>query len=114
MPVDLLPAIFTLDIGSRAIFSFEARNLREAHEICHEHWLRADVTRLKSNGAALWDGKARLRARYASPTEAAVYREIARDAVQTSDEILLAFLVELDGGRDDQQAGPEQFPPTGK
>jgi hypothetical protein len=114
MPVDLLPAIFTLDIGFKPILSFAAKNLREAHEICHEHWLRADVTRLTSNGAALWDGKARIRARYASATEAAAYRQVARDAVQTSDEILLAFLVELDGRRADQQARPEQFPPNGK
>jgi len=97
MPVTLLPAIFTLDIDRKPTLSFEAKNLREAHEICHEEWLREDVARLKSHDIPLWDGKVRLRARYASETEAAAYREAARDAVQTSDEILLAFLVELDG-----------------
>jgi hypothetical protein len=87
MPVTLLPAIFTLDIDRKPTLSFEAKNLREAHEICHEEWLREDVARLKSHDIP----------RYASETEAAAYREAARDAVQTSDEILLAFLVELDG-----------------
>jgi len=97
MPVTLLPAIFTLDIDRKPILSFEAKNLREAHEICHEEWLREDVARLKSHNVPLWDRKVRLRARYASEAEAAAYRAAARDAVQTSDEILLAFLVELDG-----------------
>jgi len=98
MPATLLPAIFTLDIDRRPILSFEARNLREAHEICHEAWLHEDVARLTSHGVPLWDGKARLRARYASEAEAAAYRKAARDPSQSSDDILLAFLVELDGG----------------
>jgi len=97
MPVTLLPAIFTLDIDGKPTLSFEAKNLREAHEICHEKWLREDMARLKSRGIPLWDGKVRLRARYASEAEATAYREAARDAVQSSDEILLAFLVDLDG-----------------
>jgi len=97
MPVTLLPAIFTLDIDRKPTLTFEAKNLREAHEICHEEWLREDVARLKSNDIPLWDGKVRLRARYASEAEAAAYREAARAAVQSSDEILLAFLVDLDG-----------------
>jgi len=97
MTATLLPAIFTLDIDGKPILTFEARNLREAHEICHEEWLREDVARLSSRHVPLWDGKVRLRARYASASEAAAYREAARDAVETSDDILLAFLVELDG-----------------
>jgi len=97
MPTTLLPAIFTLEIDRKPVLSFEAKNLREAHEICHEEWLRDDVARLKSHDVPLWDRKVRLRARYASDTEAASYRAAARDAVQTSDEILLAFLVDLDG-----------------
>jgi len=96
-PITLLPAIFTLDIDHTPVLSFEARNLREAHEICHEEWLREDVARLKSRDVPLWDGKVRLRARYASQAEAAAYRQAARQAAQTSDEVLLAFLVELDG-----------------
>jgi hypothetical protein len=98
MPAVLLPAIFTLDIDSRPTLGFEARNLREAHEMCHEVWLREDMARLKSNGVPLWDGTVRIRARYASEAEAAVYREAARNAAQTPGEILLAFLVELDSG----------------
>jgi len=106
IPVAVLPGIFTLDIDGRPILSFEARNLREAHEICHEAWLRDDVARLTSNDVPLWDGKARLRARYAAEPEAAVYREAARDAGQFSDDILLAFLIELDGTGSGQAEAP--------
>jgi hypothetical protein len=90
----MLPTIFTLDIGGRPTLTFEAKNLREAWQLCHERWLREDVARLTSNGAALWDGKAALRSRYASENERAAYLD-AR--IQPGpDELALAYLVELD------------------
>jgi hypothetical protein len=106
MPAELLPAIFTLDVGSRPILSFEAKNLREAHEICHEQWLREDLLRLKSDSVPLWDGKVRFRARYASSAETDVYRRSHRVS-QPSEEILLAFLVNLDGEDSVRPADPE-------
>jgi hypothetical protein len=93
----LLPAIFTLDIGGRPTLAFEAKNLRESQQLCHEHWLRRDIADLMSNGAPLWDGKARLRARRSTENEIAVYREAARVAAQPQEDLLLAYLVELDG-----------------
>jgi hypothetical protein len=92
----LLPAIFTLDIGGKPTLAFEAKNLRESQQLCHEHWLRQDIAGLTSNGAPLWDGKARLRARRSTENEIALYREAARDAAQPQEDLLLAFLVELD------------------
>ncbi|MDE5451545.1 hypothetical protein GWE18_01475 [Bradyrhizobium sp. CSA112] len=92
----LLPAIFTLDIGGRPILAFEAKNLRESQQLCHEHWLRRDIAGLTSNGAPLWDGKARLRARRSTEGEIAVYREAVRDAGQPQEDLLLAYLVKLD------------------
>jgi hypothetical protein len=89
-------AIFTLDIGARPILSFEAKNLREAWELCHELWLREDVSRLRSNGLPLWDGVATLRSRSATEQERAVYREAAKGAEPRTDELVLAYLVELD------------------
>jgi hypothetical protein len=50
-----------------------------------------------SNGIPLWGGKARLRARRSTEDEIAVYREAARDVAQPQDDLLLAYLVELDG-----------------
>jgi hypothetical protein len=90
------PGIFTLDIGGRPILTFEAKNLREAWELCHEQWLREDVARLRSNGIPLWDGSATLRSRSSSETECEVYREAAKGVESPTDGLVLAYLVELD------------------
>jgi len=90
-------AIFTLDIDGIPTLAFEAKNLRESQQLCHETWLRQDIADLTSNGLPLWDGKARLRARRSTENEIAVYREAAREAAQPQGDLLLAFLVELDG-----------------
>ncbi|MCK7475411.1 MAG: hypothetical protein MZV49_22400 [Rhodopseudomonas palustris] len=66
--------IFTIDVGQRPVLAFEAKNLREAHEMCHESWLLSDLKELRSNGEQLWDGKTKLRARYADDNEKAAYR----------------------------------------
>jgi hypothetical protein len=93
----MLPAVFTVDVGGRPTLSFEAKNLREAWEICHEEWLKADLARICSNGVPLWDGKARLRSRYAAAAETAIYRQAAQEG-QTPGDLILAYLVELDVG----------------
>ena len=69
MTADLVPAIFTIDIGDRPTVTFEAQNLREARKLCHEHWLKEDLAEAKSGGVPLWDGKAKLRARLSLPEE---------------------------------------------
>src|SRR4051794_18058852 len=69
----LLPGVFALDIGGKPTLTFEAKNLREAWEVCHEAWLKDDIRRLRSNTLPLWDGKARIRARYASESETALH-----------------------------------------
>ena len=69
MTADLVPAIFTIDIGDTPTVTFEARNFREARELCHEHWLKEDLAEAKSGGVPLWDGKAKLRARLSLPGE---------------------------------------------
>ena len=45
--------------------------LREAPELCHEQWLMDDLAEAKSDGAPLWDGKAKLRVRMARLDESA-------------------------------------------
>jgi hypothetical protein len=47
-------AIFTIDIGDTPTVTFEAQNLREARELCHEHWLKEDLAEAKSGGG--WEG----------------------------------------------------------
>lgn len=101
----IAPTVFTLDIDGKPTFSFEAKNLRESWELCHEEWLREELAQLCSNGVPLWDGKSRLRSRYASKAETDFYLEAAREK-QTPDDLLLAYLVELDVSslNDDQPA----------
>jgi hypothetical protein len=55
---NLLPKIFTIEIGDTPTLTFEVQNLREAHELCHEQWLKDDLAEAKSEGVPLWDGKA--------------------------------------------------------
>jgi hypothetical protein len=106
------PSIFTIEIGGTPTLTFEAQNLREAHELCHEPWLKADLAEAKSEGIPLWDGKAKLRARIALPDESALFAE-ANNNDQPSDGLMLVYLVELDGGAtDEQHVDPGAFPPA--
>jgi len=111
MTANALPSIFTIEIGDTPTLTFEAQNLREAHELCREQWLKDDLTEAKSDGAPLWDGKAKLRARIALPDESALFTE-ANNNGQPSDGLMLVYLVELDGGvTDEQSVDPGAFPP---
>src|SRR5450631_4627744 len=96
MTANVLSRIFTIEIGDTSTLAFEVQNLREAHELCHEQWLKDDLTEAKSDGAPLWDGKAKLRARMALPDESALFAEANKNG-QPSDGLMLVYLVELDG-----------------
>jgi hypothetical protein len=91
----MLPSIFTIEIGDTPTLAFEAQNLRKAHELCHEQWLKGDLAETKSNGVPLWDGEAKLRARMALPDEIALFAE-AKNNGEPSDGLILVYLVELD------------------
>jgi hypothetical protein len=67
--------VFTIEIGGTPTLTFEAQNLREAHELCHEQWLKDDLAEAKSDSVPLWDGKAKLRARIALPEESVLFAE---------------------------------------
>src|SRR5882757_4594036 len=109
---NVLPTIFTIEIGDTPTLTFEVQNLREARALCREQWLKDDLVEAKSDGVALWDGKAMLRARIALPDESAVFAE-AKTSGQPSDGMMLVYLVELDGGATDEEpVDPGAFPPT--
>jgi hypothetical protein len=93
---ELVAPVFTIDIADTPTVIFEAQNLREARELCHEQWLKDDLTEAKSGGVPLWDGNARLRARSAQPDESALFAE-AKSKADCSDGLMLIYLVELDG-----------------
>jgi hypothetical protein len=107
----MLPSIFIIEIGETPTLAFEAQNLREAHELCHEQWLRGDLAEAKSDGAPLWDGKAELRARMALPDEIALFAE-AKNTGRPYDGLMLVYLVELDGEAEDESVDPGEFPPV--
>jgi hypothetical protein len=103
MTTVLAAPVFTIDVGDTPTVTFEAQNLREACELCHEEWLQDDLTGARSGSIPLWDGKATLRARSASPNETALFAE-AKGTGQPSDGLMFVYLVELDGGKTDSPA----------
>ena len=108
MTADALFRIFTIEIGDTPTLTFEAQNIREAQELCHEQWLKDDLARAKFHDIPLWDGKAKLRARMALPDESALFTE-AKTNSQPSDGLMLVYLVELDG--EEPPVDPGTFPP---
>jgi hypothetical protein len=94
--IALLGFVFTIEIDGKPTIAFEAKNLREASELCKEDWLRADLSVLKSNGVSLCRPHAKLRVRLANENELQIYQDEQRD-VQASDDLVLAYLVALDG-----------------
>src|SRR5215831_905110 len=97
MTDDRVPKIFTIDVDDRPTVTFAVQNLREARELCHEHWLKEDLAEAKSGGVPLWDGKAKLRARLSLPEEIVLFVQ-AKNNGQPSDGLMFVYLVELDGG----------------
>jgi hypothetical protein len=87
--------VFALDVDGKPTLAFEAQNLMEARELCREVWLRADLGSQKSNGIPLCDANSELSARRANAEEAKLFGQ-ARGATKPSDELVLAYLVELD------------------
>jgi hypothetical protein len=60
MIANLLPSIFTIEIGGTPTLVFEAQNLRETRELCHEQWLKSDLAEAKCDGVPLRYGNTKL------------------------------------------------------
>src|SRR4051794_35177983 len=88
--------VFTMEIDGKPTLAFGAKNHREAWELCRENWLREDLGVLKSNGIPLFNPAAKLTVRDANEVETQTYRDADR-SVQASDDLVLAYLVDLDG-----------------
>jgi hypothetical protein len=87
--------IFTIEVDGRPTVSFEARQLREASELCQEEWFRSDLNALSSNGEPICKVGSKLKARVANETERAKYRDGAQE-VEVSDDIVMVYLIDLD------------------
>lgn len=91
-----LGLVYTIEVDGKPTVAFEATSLREASELCCEEWLRADLSVLKSGGSPLCNSIAILKVRVANDAETHLYRS-AEEVVQASDDLVLAYLVDLDG-----------------
>lgn len=87
---------FALEVDGKSTLVFEARTVRQAQELCKESWLHDDLVSLRSSGAPLAEHDQNS-VRPATAAEAAIFKG-ASGAVKPSDELVLAYLVELDGG----------------
>ena len=88
--------VFALDVDGKPTLTFEATSTQEARELCNQEWLRADLSLKKSNGSPLCGLDSKLSVRRATADEVEVFYQSAETATTPSDELLLAYLVELD------------------
>ncbi|RUM23731.1 hypothetical protein EFQ99_20930 [Rhizobium vallis] len=98
---------FTVEIASRAVASFRAKNDEEATHFFEAEDFRDDLTILESEGKPLWDRKATLSLRKATAEEASEVEhayEFDDDPERTIDDEFVVFLVPVedltDGGED--------------
>ena len=87
--------VYTILADAKPIVVLEASG-REAAELCREEWFRADLCRLTSNGEPLCKIESKLQARPSAEDERVKYLEGSNEAKE-SDDILLVYLVDLDG-----------------
>jgi hypothetical protein len=87
--------VFTLEVDGRPTLAFEASGTRDAQQICKESWLVDDLTVLRSAGVPLYTTLSKLAVRVATAEEELIFGQAA-DVAKPSDDMLLAFLVELD------------------
>jgi hypothetical protein len=89
--------IFTLEVDGRAILSFEADNTNQAKQLSKETWFLDDLKAFTSNGVPLRTDQSQLSVRPATAEEAILFGHAA-EAAKPSEDLLLAYLIELDGG----------------
>ena len=87
--------VYTLEIAGQPVLAFAAKNLQEAQSLTREAWLREDLQQLKSQGAALWDGKARFSVLLAESNEAGRYERESKTLPSEPEELAIVNLVEL-------------------
>jgi hypothetical protein len=92
-------SIFTIEIDGKPTLAFGAKRYSEAEDICRDEALRAKLSLLKSGDVQICGDNALLDVRLAHPDEAAFYRQTAGTS-QSTDDLLLVYLVELDGPED--------------
>jgi hypothetical protein len=90
---------FTIEVDGQPTLAFKARKYTEAEAICEDEGLRARLRLLNSGQVPVCGDNATLVVRLAHPDEAALYRQAA-SASPSTDDVMLVYLVELDGPED--------------
>ena len=97
-PTSTSSRVFVIEAGGRPLVAFEAVSLREATELRSEQWFLDELISLRSNKEPIWDGETTMIVRNAKPAEIVEYKDAATSAPnKQGDEILLVYLVPLDG-----------------
>jgi hypothetical protein len=89
---------FTIEVDGRPTVAFEAKGFSEAEAICSDEGLRTNLSLLKCEDVPICSPNAILDVRLAHP---AFFRQAA-GALQSTDDLMLVYLVELDGPEDRQ------------
>ena len=92
---DAFSRVFTLEVDGKPTLAFEASRTGEAQEICKEAWLRDDLIVLSSGGVPICGDRSKLSVRPATDEEVVIYEQ-AVEVAKPSDDMVLAFLIELD------------------
>ena len=93
-------SLFAIEVDGKPTLAFEAKRYSEAEAICGDEALRAKLSLPKSGGFPICGDNALLDVRLAHPDEAAIYRQ-AVGTSQSTDDLLLVYLVGLDGPEDE-------------
>ena len=94
-------SVFTLEVDSKPVLTFEARLYLEAEAIIADERLRTTLYAAKSGGAPLCGDYSILRLRLAHPDEARRFKEAASPP---TDDLTLVYLVDLDQPDEDTMA----------
>jgi hypothetical protein len=95
-------SIFTIEVDGKPTLAFEAKRYsRGGGYLRRRRAHRAKLNLLKSGDVPICGDNALLDVRLVRPGEAAFYRQAA-EASQSNDDLLLVYLVELDGPEDQQ------------
>jgi hypothetical protein len=92
---------FTIEVDVRPTVAFEAKRFSEAEAICRDEGLRSNLSLLKCEDVPICSPNAILDVRLAHPDEVAFFRQ-APGAPQSTDDLMLVYLVESDGPEDRQ------------
>ncbi len=95
----LSSSTFTIEVDGRPTVAFKARRYAEAEAICDDRGLRARLSLLRSGRVPVCGDNAVLAVRLAHPDEAALYSQAAA-ASPSSDDVMLVYLVAVDGPED--------------